>query len=140
MQHPFASIINLNGTFVLWKKLNTVRDLEEIGSFSKKSHATSVCVDNALCLSNLQWRISSFCGKSWNVKFNSDKLLNWQFFFSRNDMKANDINTEYHRVKISYLWTRKVFPRVNDFYHSVFISSKNLLANFGCEYTSFGKK
>ena len=56
----------------IWKKF----------SFSKiKSHATSVCVDNALCLSNLQWGVSYFCGKSWNLKFNSDKLLNWQTFF-----------------------------------------------------------
>ena len=60
-------------------------------------------------------------------------------FFSRNDMNANDINTEYHRVKIPYLWIRKVFPRVNNFYHSVFISSKNLLAKFGCEYISIRK-
>ena len=34
MQHLFASMMNLNATFLVWKKiLNMVRYLEEVGSF-----------------------------------------------------------------------------------------------------------
>ena len=42
MQHLFASMMNLNATFLVWKKiLNMVRYLEEAGSFCFDNKAIS---------------------------------------------------------------------------------------------------